>query len=98
MDELVTSVARSSQVRLSNSVLSAEVDRDFVLMHPGLGHFYGFNEIGNSIWPQLRNAIRVGDLCDALCLRFDADPGVIEKDVLAFISDLLSKRFVELVD
>lgn len=91
-------VTRSSQVRLRAGVLAADVDQDFVLMRPELGHFYGFNAIGNMLWPRLEKTIRVGDLIEELSLRFDADPMVIERDVLAFVADLSSKGFVELVD
>jgi pyrroloquinoline quinone biosynthesis protein D len=38
---------------------------------------------------------RVSDIVDALAARFDADRAVIEKDVVAMLSDLAEKRVLE---
>lgn len=49
---------------------------------------YGLGGIGSEIWNRMGSPLRVADLVNELSERYEAPPGVIERDVLALLSQL----------
>lgn len=69
-------------------VLSAEIDRDYVLMDIEAGDYLQLNPIGAEIWKAIETPTMIEALCQRLRPRFDISPQIIESDVIAFLEQL----------
>ncbi len=56
---------------------------------------YGLGEIGSEIWSRLTSPVRVSDLVDGLSERYEAPPGVIERDVVQLLSQLAEEGLIK---
>lgn len=90
----VTTITAASIVQLRGDAAVAEVDGDFIVMGIQQGKIFGFNEVGNGLWPKLAEPVAVSDLCDALALEYQADVAVIRQDVIRFLEDLAENGFL----
>lgn len=86
-----------SIVSWSETPVATEVDREVVLMNVGRGRCYGLGETGSSVWRRLGSPIRVEDLCRELLLEYQADPSVLERDVLALLEHMQEEGLVKVV-
>ena len=68
--------------------VAADVAGETVLMSLERSRCYGLGGIGSEIWSRMESPLRVADLVNELSERYDAPPGVIERDVLAMLSQL----------
>jgi hypothetical protein len=75
--------------------VQADVAGEVVLMSLERSRCYGLGSMGGEIWRRMSVPIRVGDLIDELVLRYDAPPGVIERDVLELLGKLDQEGLIE---
>jgi hypothetical protein len=87
---MYTLVQLSSQavVQRSSTLLAAELDGETMLLSIEHGRYYGLDAVGGDIWRRLETPISVGDLCAALRDVYEADPMVIEREVLELLNRL----------
>lgn len=74
---------------------SADLDGELVLMSVEAGRYYGLDAIGGEIWSLLERPIRVEALCADLAARYDAEPGIIARDVLNLLDQLLAHDLIK---
>lgn len=53
------------------------------------------NETGAFLWRMLENGAEKQELIDALLREYETDPQTAEKDVDAFLNELMDKKLVE---
>ena len=53
------------------------------------------NETGAFLWHMLENGAEKQELIDALLREYETDPQTAERDVEAFLNELLDKKLVE---
>lgn len=95
MLENMSQITIESTVRTSEKNLhAADIAGEWVLMDNEQGCFFGFNSIGNSIWPYLREPIKVSSLCEVLSQQYSASKAVIERDLIQFLEELERNGFV----
>jgi hypothetical protein len=75
--------------------VAADVAGETVLMSLARSRCYGLGEIGSEIWSRLMAPVRVSDLVDGLCERYEAPPGVIERDVVQLLSQLAEEGLIK---
>jgi Coenzyme PQQ synthesis protein D (PqqD) len=90
-------ITAESIVSWSEAPVATEVDREVVLMNVGRGRCYGLGETGSSVWRRLGSPIRVDDLCRELTLEYQADPDVLQNDVLALLEHLQEEGLVKVI-
>lgn len=90
---LDTIVSRRSD--LLSSELSAT---ELVMMNLDRGFYYGMEETAKAIWERLAEPRTVGDLCADLLARYDIDQANCERDVLAFLGELLKEDLIHVHD
>ena len=90
---LNTIVSRRSD--LLSSDLSAT---ELVMMNLDRGFYYGMEETAKAIWERLAEPRTVADLCADLLARYDIDRASCERDVLAFVDDLLQEDLIHVHD
>jgi hypothetical protein len=86
----------ASTVSITPNPVSAEVAGETVLMSLERNRCYGLGEIGSDIWARLQNPIRVEDLVSGLSEEYEADPGVIEQDVLSLLTQLADEGLIRI--
>ena len=92
-----TPITVESIISWSKTPVATEVDREVVLMNVGRGRCYGLGETGSSVWRRLGSPIRVDDLCRELMLEYQADPVVLERDVLSLLEHMQEEGLVTVI-
>ena len=75
--------------------VAADVAGETVLMSLARSRCYGLGEIGSEIWNKLMAPVRVSDLVDGLSERYEAPPGIIERDVVQLLSQLAEEGLIK---
>ena len=75
--------------------VAADVAGETVLMSLARSRCYGLGAIGSDIWSRLMSPVRVSDLVNELSMRYEAPPGVIERDVLQLLSQLAEEGLIQ---
>lgn len=79
----------------SPTPVSADVAGETVLMSLERSKCYGLGVTGSEIWKRIADPIRVSDLTIQLAAEYDADPSVIEHDLLVLFAELAGQGLVE---
>jgi hypothetical protein len=76
--------------------VAADVAGETVLMSLERSRCYGLGEIGSDIWRKLASPVRVEDLIEDLSARYQAPPGVIQRDVLHLLTQLAAEGLIKI--
>lgn len=90
---LNTIVSRRSD--LLSSDLSAT---EMVMMNLDRGFYYGMEETAKAIWERLAEPRTVADLCADLLAHYDIEQATCEREVLAFVDELLKEELIRVHD
>lgn len=74
--------------------VAADVAGETVLMSLERSRCYGLGAIGSEIWKRLESPVRVSDLVAELTERYEAQPGLIERDVLELLTQLAEEGLI----
>ena len=85
----------SARVVRLRQAMSAEIDREIVILSLTRNHYVGLDEVGRRIWELLETPQRASDLCETLAGEFDASPEQIAGDLLPFLLELESEGLVQ---
>lgn len=85
-------------VRKSKNLLSSKIEDEAVILGIKSGNYFGFNQVGTEIWEYLENPITVDALVNVFISRYSGDTESIRADILDFLSSLLEKNLVEVVN
>ena len=91
----MASLSSTSIVRHMPNQVAADVAGETVLMSLARSRCYGLGAIGSDIWSRLMSPVRVSDLVNELSMRYEAPPGVIERDVLQLLSQLSEEGLIQ---
>src|ERR1700733_2607013 len=76
--------------------VAADVAGETVLMSLERSRCYGLGGIGSEIWSKLVSPGRGGGLGEEFTGRYDAPPGVIERDVLQLLTQLADEGLIKI--
>ena len=102
MGELANIPSAMTELGLSSIVchrpdpVAADVSGETVLMSLERSRCYGLGSIGSEIWGRLGSPVRVADLIEEFRGRYEAAPGVIERDVLQWLGQLADEGLLEI--
>ena len=91
-----------ADLRLSSIVwhkpdpVAADVAGETVLMSLERSRCYGLGSMGSEIWGKLGSPVRVADLVEEFSGRYEAPPGVIERDVLQLLTQLADEGLIKI--
>lgn len=71
-------------------LLSTELDGELILMSIEAGKYFSLNATGAGIWRRFETPAPVRAVLLELGLEYDAQPAVIEHDVMSLLSDLMN--------
>ena len=78
--------------------VSAPIEDQTALMSLNGGVYFLIDAIGTEIWSQIGKPTRVEDLCANLVRSYEVEPENCERDVIGFLSDLLARELVDVVE
>ena len=82
------------RVVVPDHVVSRLVDGMTVLLDVDTGRTFSFDEVGTRAWLALMDASTAQEAAEQLQREYDAEPGEVERDLLALIDRLASDRLV----
>lgn len=93
------SVAPTPATILSASpdAIASDVDGEIVLISVATARYFGLDAVGSEIWRRLQAPTRLADLCSGLREAFDGDPDTIEREAIAFVTQLTERGLVNRV-
>ena len=83
-------------VRRSDTLLSTSLDDDVVMMDVERGAYYGLEAVAARIWALTEQPLSVGSLCDRLATEYQISPEQCQREVLAFLGELLNQHIVQI--
>jgi hypothetical protein len=75
--------------------VAADVAGETVLMSLERSRCYGLGDTGSEIWSKLVSPVRVSDLVEEFSGRYEAPPGVIERDLLQWLTQLADEGLIQ---
>jgi hypothetical protein len=89
-------IGETDMIHRTNSVLTAAVGKELVMMDVDSGRYLGLDDIGSVIWQRLQTPCTFGALVDGLAADYDADRAVIADDVRKLLSEMAAHKVVAL--
>jgi hypothetical protein len=87
-------IGEATLIRRTASVLTAEIDKQIVMMDIESGRYLGLDDIGSVIWKRLETPRTLGDLVDSLVEDYDAERAVITQDVRELLKEMATQGIV----
>ncbi len=81
-------------IEAAPDVLATDMGDETVLLSPQTGTYYGLNSVGQRILELVRQPRELDEVVRTLAAEYDVDRKMLEKDVLAFVQDLLKHGLV----
>ena len=92
-----STITLDTTVAQTESLLSADIGEEVVLLHIAKGTYYDADSIGTQIWHRLARPTTVRELCTALIQMFDVDVETCQADVLAFLNEAYAEGIIRIV-
>ena len=90
-------VSLETKIVRADSVITAEMDDEIVMMSLEKSSYFGLDAIGSKIWQLIEAPTRVADLCDQLTREFDVEQEQCATDVLTFLNELHQNDIIRVV-
>jgi hypothetical protein len=87
-----------SRVVRVETVMSAHVGREVVMLNMATNAYYDADDIGAVIWQQLEQPTTVQALVDELVSRYEVEATDCQRDVLTFLNDARLEGLIRIID
>jgi hypothetical protein len=84
-------IALDTIVAVSDDAVFRELDGESVLLNLETGMYYGLDAVGTRAWQIAAAGGSLRDVRDRLVEEYDAEPAVIERDLLTLADALVGK-------
>jgi len=88
----------TSRLEISETVVSAQLDDEMVLLDAERGIYYGLDPVGTRIWQLLGAGHDAEEITEQLTAEYDADPDLLRADVAAFLAQLAARGLIRRSD
>jgi hypothetical protein len=90
-------ISLSSTVVADSRQISADVDRETLVLNLETGGYYSLSRVGAEIWKLLASPIRVSEIGDTLVRRYGIPRAQGEADLLDLLGELQRRGLVRVV-
>ena len=90
-------ITLDSIVAQSETVVSAEVGAEVVMLHVDRNAYYDTDAIGAQIWRRMMQPVLVRDIRDGLLHQYAVDADTCAGDVLAFLREAYSEGVIRII-
>lgn len=87
-------IAIAPKMIASESVVSAELDGEAVLLNVETGVYFGLDPLGSEIWKLLESGSSEDALFDALSAEYEVEPDQLRADLRDFLGTLEARGLV----
>jgi len=88
-------ITLATPIKRRDAILVQNLDEDVVMANIDNGHYYGVDKTSKRIWELIETPTTCQTICDALSAEYEVEQSVCERDVLAFVRELVSEGLVE---
>jgi hypothetical protein len=88
-------IDKNATIVRSSGPVETTVGSEVVLMTLESGECVGLGQTGSEIWRLLARPTHLEPVVEALSQAYDAPPGVIERDVVEVLEDMLKHGLIE---
>ena len=88
-------ISKYSTVVAVREQVSSELAEESVILNLKSGVYYGLNAVGAWIWSRIQNPQIVSSLQEEMLGKYDVDPELCERDLLAILRDLVAAELIE---
>jgi hypothetical protein len=88
-------IDKSVTIVRSGNPVETSVGSEVVLMTLDSGLCLGLGETGSEVWRLLEKPTRLEPVLDALSQSYEAPPGVMERDVVELLEEMLDRGLIE---
>jgi hypothetical protein len=89
-----TQISMDTLVSATKEQVSTALEGQVVILGLSDGIYYGLNEVGVDVWEQLREPIRVADICKRIGEIYDVSADVCQRDILKLLADMSARGLV----
>ena len=94
----MSQISDATLVVAARDVMAADFTPEVVLLNLRDGVYYGLQDVGARVWTLLQSPIAVSAVLDRILEEFDVDRHRCERDVRAFIQQLLDRGLADVCD
>jgi hypothetical protein len=87
-----------STVAAAKEQISCELGEEGVVLHLGLGTYFGLNQVGNAVWNLVQQPRTVAEVRDHLLRHYQVAPAECEQDLLELLEDMAAAGLLEVSD
>jgi hypothetical protein len=95
---LEPAITGHSTIAVAKDKLSADLADEAVVLDLKSGMYYGLDEVGARIWMLIQEPRTVNQVRDALVREYEVDADRCERDLVAFLQELVDQGLVEVRD
>lgn len=86
------------RLRARDSIISAELDNEAVLLNVETGIYFGIDAVGTRIWSLLEEGSTADEIFAKLRDEYDVAPEVLRADLTEFLDLLEANELLQVVD
>jgi hypothetical protein len=83
-------------VSRGEGLVASEMAGETVMMSIEKGEYYALDPVASRIWRLIEKPCSVAAVCDVLLQHYDGERGEVERDVLLFLNDLMTRGLLGL--
>lgn len=91
-------ISDPSVIVATKDQFSCPLGDDIIILDPRAGLYFGLDNVGALVWELVQQPKSVRDLRQAILETFEVAPEVCERDLAAFLRDLVAKNLIEIRD
>ena len=92
----IASIADTTLIARSHSVLTSDVGGEVLMMNIKVGRYFGLDDIGSDIWHRLETPCTFGALVAALARDYKADQETIAADLKVLLGKMIESDTITL--
>jgi hypothetical protein len=88
----------ASRVTVPAAVLFRDLGDEAVVLHTSTGRYFGLDEVGARMWTSLATTGVIAEAFRGLSAAYDVAPADLERDLLAFVRQLVDNELLVVVE
>lgn len=93
-----TGVTLQTTIQASEDVVVSQLDDELVMMSVDQGQYYSLDDIGRRVWELIGEPRTITAVCDIVVDEYDVTRAECEKDILAWLGELVDEKLVLIID
>ena len=91
-------VTLDDHVTVAEAVVSRDLDNETVLLNLDTGIYFGLDPVASDMWRAIQATGSLHDAYEAVCTEYDAEPAVLQADLLQLVAQMLAKGLLQTAD